>query len=53
MVIAVSIPELSQDASFRASEQIIIKAHLFINGIPLKIDATMSMFCSAAPKGLV
>jgi len=29
-----------------------IKAHLFINGIPLKTDGTMGMFCSAIPKGL-
>jgi len=30
-----------------------IKAHLFIKGYPLKIDATMDILCSAVRKGLV
>jgi len=42
-----------QDASFRMPERFMVKAHLFINGVPLKIDATKSMICSGIPVGLV
>jgi hypothetical protein len=40
-----------QDASFRTNERIMIKAHLFIKGISLKIDATTSIMCSDATQG--
>jgi len=46
-------PKPPQDASFRMTERTMIKAHLFINGVPLKIGVTMSMFCSDIPIGLV
>ena len=45
------IPKPPQDASFRTTEQCLIKAHFFIKGVPLKINTTMSMLCSVAPQG--
>jgi len=49
----IPIPKPPQDVSFRMAEQIMIKELLFINGCPLKIDATTSMVYSAIPKRLV
>ncbi len=47
------IPMILQDASFRMPERFMVKAHLFINGVLLKIDAMKSMICSGIPVGLV
>ncbi len=47
------IPIPPQDASFRTTEEFLIKAHLLLMVVPLIIDATMSMIFSVAPAGRV
>jgi len=53
MLLSHDIPETSQNASFRVSKQLMFKAHLFIDGVSLKIDVTKSIIYSGISVGLV
>jgi len=50
-LLRVFIPVPLEDARFRKSERFIPKAHFLSRVVPLKINVTLGMICSAFPKG--